>query len=491
MSERTTWNNNYIFLMAMIGSAVGLGNIWRFPYIYYTNGHGTFLIPYIIAILVLGLPFIFLESSLGLKFKESLINTFQKVGDKLQIIGWLIIITVFLITTYYICIVGWDLIYFFLSFTKAWGANPATYFTTNVVQSSNVLHFVPLVGISILVIWILIWFICHKDLNDGVGKAVNILVPLMFVIMIGIVIYSLTMPGASIGIKEFFTIDWNALGNLNIWLAAFGQIIFSLSLGMGIILTYSSYLPEKTNLTKNAVMTIFANCGFEVVNAIGVFSILGFMVLTSGIPFNQLIIEGTGLAFIAFPEVFNVMGPVSYILGPIFFLCILIAGITSLISMLELISSSIGDKFKLSRKKVTTILCIIGFLVSMIYATSFGSYLLGIVDSMLNNVILLLIIIIECIIFGYIYSMDKLMEILNENTLFKVGNWWKYCIKYITPIILIILWISGVLSFIFTAPTKELIIRGALILILIIGPILAYLITKKLDIKKSKSNNLN
>ncbi len=87
--------------------------------------------------------------------------------------------------------------------------------------------------------------------------------------------------------------------------------------------------------------------------------------------------------------------------------------------------------------------------------------------------------------------MDKLMEILNENTLFKVGNWWKYCIKYITPIILIILWISGVLSFIFTAPTKELIIRGALILILIIGPILAYLITKKLDIKKSKSNNLN
>ena len=423
-----------------------------------------------------------------LKFKKSIVNIYKEVKDKYQIIGWIIPLSMFLITIYYICIVGWDLIYFFLSFTKAWGLNPNNFFTTSIAQSSTTFHFVPLVAISILVIWIIIWFICHKDLNKGIGKASKLLVPLMFILMIGIVIYSLTLPGASIGLNEFFTIDWNALGNPNIWIVAFGQVIFSLSLGMGVILTYSSYLPDKTNITKNGVLTIIANCGFEVVNAIGIFSILGFMVLSSGIPFNQLIIEGTGLAFIAFPEVFNVMGPVSYILGPIFFLGILIAGITSLISMLEVVTTSVGDTFNFSRKNATTILCLIGFLASMLYATSYGSYLIGIVDSMLNNVVLIGIIILESIIFGYIYKLDSLIEVLNENTLFKVGNWWKYCIKYIIPVILVILWIIGIANFIFTANTIELIVRGVIIIILIITPIILYLVSKNSKITSSKNS---
>lgn len=489
MSERTTWKNNYTFLMAMIGSAVGLGNIWRFPYLYYSNGHGTFLIPYAIAILVLGLPFILLESSVGFKFKESIINSYKKVNDKFQIIAWIIPITLFLIITYYICIVGWDLIYFFLSFTKAWGSNPNNFFTVSIAQSNTAFHFVPLVAIAIIVIWILIWFICHKNLNDGIGKASNMLVPFMFIIMIGIVIYSLTIPGASIGLKEYFAIDWNAIFYPRIWLAAFGQIIFSLSLGMGVILTYSSYLPDKTNITKNAVITIIANCGFEIINAIGVFSILGFMVLSSGTPFNQLITEGTGLAFIAFPEVFNVMGTGSSILGPVFFLCILIAGLTSLISMLEAVSTSIGEKFTISRRKATTILCIIGFFVSMIYATSLGSYLVGVVDAILNNIVLIFIIIMEAVIFGYLYSLDNLIEVLNEKTLFKVGNWWKYCVKYITPIILIILWISGILGFLVESPANELFIGLILVLELVVGAIVLYLASKKYK-NKSEDNSL-
>lgn len=486
MGERTTWNSNYTFLMAMIGSAVGLGNIWRFPYLYYTNSQGTFLIPYLIAILTLGLTFLLLEYSVGNKFKSSILNIYEKIHDRAPIVGWALIISIFLITTYYIVIVGWDLIYFFLSFTKGWGSDPNSFFTTSVLHSSTVFSFVPLIAIFILVIWILTWYICHKDLNDGIGKSSNILVPLIFIIMIGIVIYSLTLPGAEIGINEFFKIDWNALTNLNIWLAAYGQIIFSLSLGFGVVLTYASYLPDNTNLTKNAVTTLIANCGFEVVNAIGIFSILGFMVASSGTPFNQLITDGTGLAFIAFPEVFNVMGQSAYILGPIFFLCILIAGITSIISLIEAMSSSLGEKFNISRKKITTIICVLGFLVSLIYATSYGNYILTIVDSMLNNIVLIFLIIIECFLYGYILSLDSLMDILNRNTLFKVGNWWKYLIKYIIPIILVILWVSGILSFIFTATQLELLIRLAIVLIIVIGSVLFYYLSKKI-----KNRNLS
>ena len=446
--EKSEWNSNFAFMMAMIGSAVGLGNIWRFPNVLYSNGGGSFMIPYIVSLFLLGISFVLIEYAVGFKFKKSLARILYSINNRLEPVAWFILLTVFLITTYYVCVVGWDLIYVFLSITKAWGANPDLYFTNNVLHSTNSISglftIVPIVFISILAIWFIAWFIIKRDLNDGIGRVSKILLPLLCLIVVGIVAFSLTLPGASIGYSQIFTPDWSALTNPKVWLSAFGQIVFSLSLGMAIAMTYASYLPEGSKLVDNALIVAFSNSGFEVFNSIGIFSILGFMALTSGIPFNELVTEGTGLAFVVFPQVFNIMGDAAYIVGPLFFLCILFAGITSVIALLEGVCYSISEKFLIERKKTATVVCIIGFVISTIFATGAGSAILGVFDTYLNSFALLFAILLECIIFGWIYKFDYLAETLNKNSTVKVGKIWKIIIKFILPLCIFCLWAQGI-----------------------------------------------
>ena len=475
-TKKQEWNSNLAFMMAMIGSAVGLGNIWRFPNVLYSNGGGSFMIPYIVSLFLLGISFVLVEYAVGFKFKRSIARILYSIKNKLEPVAWFILLIVFLITTYYVCVVGWDFIYIILSVTKAWGANPDLYFANNVLHAtdsmSGLFTIVPNVLVSVFLIWLFACLILRQDLNDGIGKVSQILLPLLCLIVVGIVAFSLTLPGASIGYSQIFTPDWSALGNLDVWLAAFGQIVFSLSLGMAIAMTYASYLPEGSKLVDNAVLVAFSNSGFEVFNSIGIFSILGFMTFTSGIPFNELVTEGTGLAFVVFPQVFNTMGDVAYIIGPLFFLCILFAGITSVIALLEGVCYSISEKFLIERKKTATVVCIIGFLISTIFATGVGSTILGVFDAYLNNFALLFAILLECIIFGWIYKFDDLIEVLNNNSSIKVGKTWKTVIKYILPIYIAGLWIQGVYSTVKSADGLSITIMLILTVILIVVPMI-------------------
>ena len=475
-TKKQEWNSNLAFMMAMIGSAVGLGNIWRFPNVLYSNGGGSFMIPYIVSLFLLGISFVLVEYAVGFRFKKSIARILFSIKEKLEPIAWLILLIVFLITTYYVCVVGWDFIYIMLSFTKAWGANPDLYFANNVLHAtdsvSGIFTIVPNVLVSVFVIWFIAWAIIRRDLNDGIGKVSQILLPLLCLIVVGIVIFSLTLPGASIGYTQIFTPDWSALTNLDVWLAAFGQIVFSLSLGMAIAMTYASYLPDGSKLVDNAIIVAFSNSGFEVFNSIGIFSILGFMALTSGIPFNELVTEGTGLAFVVFPQVFNIMGPAAYVVGPLFFICILFAGITSVIALLEGVCYSISEKFLIERKKTATVVCIIGFLISCIFATGIGSTILGVFDAYLNNFALLFAVLLECIIFGWIYKFDDLIDTLNQHSSIKVGKTWKAVIKYILPICIGGLWIQGIYSTISTADGLSITIMAILTVVLIVVPII-------------------
>lgn len=475
-SKRSEWNNNVAFVMAMIGSAIGLGNIWRFPNVLYSNGGGSFMIPYIVSLFLLGISFVLVEYAVGYRFKSSLSKSLYTVKSKLEPVAWFISFIVFLITTYYICVVAWDLIYVFLSFTKAWGSNPDLFFSNNVLQASDSLSgiftIVPWVFISVLSIWLVSWFIVQRDLNEGIGKVSQILLPILCLIVVVIVVFSLSLPGASIGYTQIFTPDWSALANLNVWLAAFGQIIFSLSLGMSIALTYASYLPEGAKLTDNALIVAFSNSGFEVFNSIGIFSILGFMTLSTGIPFNELVTEGTGLAFVVFPKVFNIMGPWATVIAPLFFLCILFAGITSVMALLEVVSYSISEKFDFSRRKSATIVCISGFCISCLFTTSSGSMLLGIFDGFLNNFALLFGVLLECIIFGWIYKFDNLIDTLNEYSTIKMGKLWKTVIKYILPFCIFGLWAQGVYSTLLNSDFISQMVMLCLTVILIIVPVI-------------------
>lgn len=157
----------------------------------------------------------------------------------------------------------------------------------------------------------------------------------------------MTLPGAYIGLAELFHPDWSLLWNFNIWMGAFGQIFFSLSLGMGAGFTYASYTQDDIDIVSSGLCVIAANCAFENFAALGVFSILGYMSLHSGTPVSEIVSQGTTLIFVAYPEVFNILGNVALILGPLFFFTVYIAGVTSMLSSFEVLSISIQNKFAL------------------------------------------------------------------------------------------------------------------------------------------------
>ena len=471
MAEKNQWNSQLSFLFAMIGAAVGLGNIWRFSYVVYSNGGGTFFIPYLVAIAILGIPFLILEYGIGFSFKDSFSNVLKRINPKLEFISWILLLLVFIVLIYYMVILSWDLAYLGSSFSFSWGNDVALYFVKNVGGSSNLSNlgsFIIPTTIGAIIIWIIVWFVSHRNLNDGIGLVSRILIPALFIIMIGIVLYALTLPGANIGIQTLLQPDWSKLFDINIWLAAFSQILFSLSMGQAIALTYASYLPEGSRLNDNVLLVVLANSSFEVFTAFGIFSILGFMSFSTGTPMVQLVSEGTGLIFVVFPMIFNIMGFVGHILAPFLFLAILFAGITSAVAIFEPMVNSIEDKLNWSRKKTVTLLSVVGCIFSLLFTTGISSYLVGVVDGFVNEFGILLLIAIQCIIFTWIYDVDSLIPVINENSRFKVGALWKNIIKYVLPCFLMGMWLIGVYNLFSQVDSFEAIVYVVIMVLVLV-----------------------
>jgi NSS family neurotransmitter:Na+ symporter len=478
MTQQAQWDSSLAFIFAMIGAAVGLGNIWRFSYVLYSNGGGSFFIPYFIAIAIMGIPFLILEYGVGFSFKESFSKIMRKIKPEFEIIAWILVLFVFVVTIYYMVILSWDLVYLLSSFTFNWGTDTAAYFVQNVGGSSNLSNasflLIP-TTIGVALLWVVLWFISHKNVDKGIGKVSKILIPALFVIMAIIIVYALTLPGAGVGINTLLTPDWGMLLDVNIWLAAFAQIIFSLSMGQAIALTYASYLPENSKLIDNVLIVVASNSAFEICTAFGVFSILGYMSVTNGTPMVQLITEGTGLVFIVFPMIFNIMGPIGRILAPMLFLAILFAGITSALGFFEPMLNSTSAKLGWSRKKTATILSIIGCVFSLILTTGISSYLVGIIDSFVNEFGILLLIGVQCIIFAWFYGVEHFLPALNETSTFNVGKTWAFVIKYLLPAVLIIMWAIGIIQLFSSAKSFEIMID---LIIIVAVMVFAVILTK-------------
>lgn len=448
--KRDQWGSKLGFILSAVGSAIGLGNIWRFPYVAYTNGGGAFLIPYFFAIFTAGIPLLILEYGMGHKFKGSTPLAMARASKRWEWLGWWPTINAFIILTYYSMILSWAVNYLKLSFNKGWGNNLNEFFHKDFIQlTSSPFEFGGMVWyimFGIAVIWLLNWFICYRGIKGGIEKANKILLPTLIVIMIIIAVRSVNLEGAMNGLNTLFTPNWSVIMTPKVWIAAYGQVFFSLSLAMGIMMTYSSYLPKKTDINNSAFMTAFANCGFEFLSAIAVFAILGYMANAQNLPMSEVVSSGVGLAFVAFPTVFNAMGNLGVFLGALFFICLLFAGITSSVSLVEAVSAPFIDKFGWKRNKVVTIICLIGFCISSLYATGAGLYLLDIVDNFVNNYGIVVVGLLEVILIGWILTPKKIREHTNKMSYFGIGKWWDITVKYLTPAILIYMLVQNLLT---------------------------------------------
>jgi len=387
--NREQWESKMGFILAAVGSAVGLGNIWRYPYLLYSNGGGAFLIPYFFALFTAGIPLIILEYSFGHKLRGSAPLAFAKANKKWEWLGWWPSITSFVILTYYTMILSWAINYLYLSFAQSWGTDTNSFFFNEFLKlSSGPFDFGGIrwtIFFGITALWLVNGFICYKGVAGGIEKLNKVLLPTLIGIMIIIVIRGITLPGSALGLNKLFTPDWSKVMDAKVWLDAYGQVFYSLSLAMGILITYSSYLPKKTDINNSAFMTAFANSGFEFLAAIGVFSILGFMATSQGVAIDQVADQSIGLAFVVFPKVFSIMGPLGKVFGVLFFVSLVFAGLTSCVSLTEAFVSAIMDKTGMARKKVVVLATIGGFLISALYATGAGLYFLDIVDAFINS----------------------------------------------------------------------------------------------------------
>ena len=388
---RDTWTSQTGFLMAAIGSAIGLGNIWRFPGVAYTNGGGAFLVPYLVALLFAGIPILWLEYAVGHKFRGTPPWAFRRMNAKGEFLGWLCVFICFVIITYYAAVVAWSGSYVFYSITEAWGEDSQTFFLSSFLGTvgSDEFSWTPVaaVAIPLVLVWACILLIASFGVARGLEKANKIFLPLLVVLFLALVVRALFLPGALEGLSAFFTPNWSSLTQPKVWLAAFAQIFFSLSVGFGIMLTYASYLQKKSNVTGTALVAGFANSSFEILAGIGVFSALGFMAHSQGVAVSELKgLTGPILSFVTFPKIISMM-PGGPLFGVLFFSSLVLAGITSLLSLLQVVSGAIQDKFALTPAKASLVMGIPTTIISLaFFATRSGLNTLDIIDNFINNV---------------------------------------------------------------------------------------------------------
>ena len=440
IEKRQHWNSRYIFIMAAIGSAVGLGNVWRFPYVCYENGGGAFLIPYFVALFTAGIPLMILEFSIGHRARKAPPEAFKKEHKNWEWAGWLSVLMPFAVAIYYVVIMSWCFSYMVYSLNLEWGDSAASFFTSFLGDTGNP-AIIGGVSIPVLIGLFAIWFTVFLILYKGVkriGKVVALTVPIPTILLIILTIRGLTLPGAMEGVSYYLTPNFESLTNINVWLAAYAQVFFSIGVAQGIMITYASFLRKKSDITNNAFIISLADAGTSFLAGFTVFSVVGYLAMQKGIGITALgsQIAGPNLTFITYPTAISLLPFAAAFFGSIFFIALLTFGIDSAFSMIEPMSASLNDKWKISKAKAVGIMCMAGFLLSLIFTMGNGLHLLDIFDHFIANFGLVIVGLVECILFGWFFKISKLRAHANKTSDIKIGRWWEILIKYVIPTIL-------------------------------------------------------
>jgi NSS family neurotransmitter:Na+ symporter len=447
--SRDRWHSRTSFILAAVGSAVGLGNVWRFPYVAYQSGGGAFLIPYFIALFTAGIPMLILEMGLGQRMQRAAPDAFGSIRKNLQWFGWWIAGLSAGIVIYYSTILSWSWIYLFHSFKLGWGNQAEHFFIHDVLHRStgpgDVGFPIWYLIVGMFLTWITIYFILRKGVST-VSKVVLFTVPLPTLLLGVLLVRGLTLPGAMEGIRYYLTPDFSKLTSPTIWLRAYGQIFFSLSLASGVMIAYGSFLSRKAEITNSALITGLANCGTSFFAGFAVFSMLGYLAKIQNLPVPEVTTSGTGLAFVAYPVAITKLPALNALFGVIFFITLLTLGIDSAFALQEAFTTGFYDKWKIKPEKLTLWFVAVAFLISLIFTTSGGFYWFDIVDKWICDFGLVLAGLIQCIAVGYLYNIQDFRAYLNSMSEVYLGNWWIIALRYITPLVLLIILLSNLFS---------------------------------------------
>ncbi|WP_211262495.1 sodium-dependent transporter [Nitriliruptor alkaliphilus] len=443
MSEaapREQWGTRSGFLLAAIGSAIGLGNIWRFPYVAYDNGGGAFLLPYLIALLTAGIPLLILEYALGHRYRGSAPLTFRRLHRRAEFLGWWQVGVCLLIASYYAVVVAWAGAYTVYAVDGAWGDDPDAFFTGDflaVAEAGTLGGLRWPVLLPLVLVWAVALGVLVGGVKRGIERANRVMIPVLVLSFGALVVRAVTLEGATLGLDALFTPDWGAMLDSSVWVAAFGQIFFSLSVGFAIMITFASYLPRDADLTGNAFIAGFANSSFELLAGIGVFAALGFLATAAGTAVDEVATEGVGLAFVVFPAVISQMPGFNGFFGVLFFGSLVVAGLSSLISIIEASVSAVVDKFALGRRRTVALVGGGTALVSLLYATAGGVNLLDVVDNFVNLFGVAVVGLVEVVVVVWLLrQVEPLRRHADGLSEVPLRRWWVLALTVVTPLLL-------------------------------------------------------
>ncbi len=449
--HRAQWKTQWGFLMAAVGSAIGLGSIWRFPYICYANGGGAYLIPYLVALVTAGIPLMILEYGIGHQMRGSAPMSFAKIRPHWEWLGWwTIIFVMFGIVMYYAVVIAWCVCYLWYSLNLAWGADPNAFFfqqflgvTSGPAAIGNVRS--PIL-LALVLVWVINWVIVFFGVEKGIERANKVFMPLLLILILILVGWIGFLPGSMEGIGRYLKPDFSRLTDPKVWIDAYSQIFFTLSLGFGIMVAYASYLPRKAEINWTACATSLIDTVVSLLAGLAIFGTLGYMAAKTGKPFDEVVQHGIGLAFVAYPQAIGLLPAFPQLFWVLFFLTLTVAGIASAISILEAFSAGVIDKFQYPRKLVVTALSVIGFLGGIVFATGGGLSWLDIVDHFLSHYGLFLACTLQCFLVGWIYGASRLREHVNGISAFRVGRLFDFSIRYLIPGVLIFLFFNDLIQ---------------------------------------------
>ena len=437
---REQWGTRLGFILAAVGSAIGLGNIWRFPYVAWENGGGAFFVPYLFALVTAGIPLLALEYAIGHRFAGSAPLSLRRLHRRAEWIGWWQIAICFVIASYYAVVIAWAAAYAWFSVGTRWGDDPEGFFFDEhlVLTDAGTIGGLRLgVLVPLLAIWGVTLVVLAAGVRRGIERANRILIPLLVLMFLVVVVRGLTLPGATIGLESLFEPDWSRIDEGAVWVAAYGQIFFSLSVGFAIMITYASYLPRRSDLTGNAFIAGFSNASFELLAGIGVFAAIGFMASATGVGVDEVAREGVGLAFVVFPSIIDQLPGLNSLFGVLFFGSLVLAGVSSLISISQTYVAALQEKFGLTRTRAALVAGSASALVSVAYATGGGLNLLDVVDRFVNAFGVALVALVEVITVAWLVrSIPELRDHADRISEIRLRGWWPIMLVGVTPLVL-------------------------------------------------------
>ncbi len=448
-ASSTTWSSQAGFIWSLIGSAVGFANILSFSAQVYKNGGGAFLIPYCMALFILGIPLLILEGVIGYRMKSPLVSAYGTVWGKAgKTVGWLAVLACLSIGGFYIVLTSYSVAYTYFSAVNAIEEDAKSFFVSSFLKTTSSITDFGQISIPILIstlsVAVITWFILARNVRDGIERICSIFMPLLVVIMTTFAIIVAFLPGGIDGWLYYLKPDFSKLFDPGLWRDIFGQLFFSLSLGLGIIVGYSRHTGKSINIPRAMMSVALGDFAVSFISGAAIFGCLAHVSFTQQIPFESILKTDSTfeIGFIVFPQIFKFFGPVlGQLIGVIFFFCIFIAGITGVFSIVESIAGNIEVEFQISRKRAVSTTIIAVTFVAMLFCMGNSSHLIEALVPMVMGTNMLIGGLALIIAFQYACP-----EIRNDPVWMagKRVSPYGICLRYIAPLVLGIILIGNI-----------------------------------------------